>query len=406
MREGLSCQGDECLFHLIVKMEKIYFDHNATTPIHPIVADVYRQFLEKSLFGNPSSLHWAGRAVRASLTEARSLVAGLINARPEEIIFTSGGTEADNHALVGTAYGSAGNGNHIITSSVEHPAVLATCAYLEKRGFDVTYLKVDGKGLLDPDDVRKAIRKETILITIMHANNETGVILPIKEIGAIARQAGILFHSDMVQGLGKVGIDVENMNVDLASFSAHKIGGPKGVGCLFMKQGVHIDSILHGGHQEMGQRAGTEDIMAIAAFGKACEIKAATMTEEAKRIEFLRNRLLSGLRDRIEGIQLNGDLEKRLPNTLNMSFNSIEGESLLISLDLAGIAVSSGSACSSGSTEPSHVLLSMGIAPLLSQSAIRISLGAGNSEDEIDYALDIFPKVVRRLREMSPLYKP
>jgi cysteine desulfurase len=386
-------------------MKKVYFDYNATTPIHPAVADVYRHFLDESLFGNPSSLHWAGRAVQSCLTEARQQVASFINAKPDEIVFTSGGTEADNHAIIGAAFSLAGKGNHIITSAVEHPAVLNTCAYLETRGFDVTHLKVDNDGRLDPDEVKKAITEKTILITIMHANNETGVLFPVEEIGEIAADAGVCFHSDMIQGLGKVLVHVHDMGVDLASFSGHKIGGPKGIGCLFVRNGVSIDNLIHGGHQEADRRAGTEDIMGIAAFGKACEIKASTMAADAARVEVLRDRLLAGLQGSIDGVHLNGDPERRLPNTLNLSFESVEGESLLISLDMAGIAVSSGSACSSGSTEPSHVLLAMGIAPLLCQSAIRVSLGNANTVEEIDYALEIFPKVVRRLREMSPLHK-
>ena len=268
----------------------------------------------------------------------------------------------------------------------------------------MTYVDADRSGLVDPGDVRKAIRKETILISVMQANNETGTVLPIKEIGAVAREAGVLFHSDMVQALGKIDIDVHELNVDLGSFSAHKVYGPKGIGALYMREGLDIDNLIHGGHQEMGRRAGTENTLGIAAFGKACEVTMGEMAEETGRIEFLRERLLRGLEARVGDLHLNGDRERRLPNTLNLSFEFVESESLLIGLDLAGIAVSSGSACSSGSTEPSHVLLAMGIEAEVCQSALRISLGRGNTEADIDYALEVIPQVVGRLREMSPFY--
>jgi cysteine desulfurase len=383
-------------------MRRVYFDHNATTPIHPEAAAFVKRFLDQ-YFGNPSSLHWAGREVRPYLDEARDQVAALIKAKPEEVVFTSGGTEADNQAVKGVAHAFVEKGNHIITTKVEHPAVLNTCAYLETKGFFVTYLHVDKNGIVDPDDVRRAVRKETILISVMQANNETGTLSPIKEIGAIAREAGVLFHSDMVQALGKIDIDVNDLNVDLGSFSGHKVYAPKGVGALYVRQGLEIDNLMHGGQQEMGRRAGTENMFGIVAFGKACEVAVCEMAEETKRIEFLAKRLLEGLMKEVDKVHLNGDPERRLRNTLNLSFEFVEGESLLIGLDIAGIAVSSGSACSSGSTEPSHVLLAMGTNPLLCQSAVRISLGSANTEDDIEYALDVIPRVVGRLREMSPL---
>ncbi len=385
-------------------MRRVYFDYNATTPIHPDVAAYVRDFFY-DLFGNPSSLHWAGRLVRPYVDDARSQVAQLIKAKPEEIVFTSCGTEADNQAIKGVAYAYGDRGRHIITTKVEHPAVLNTCRYLEEKGFSVTYLDVDGRGLVDPEQVKKAITKETILISIMYGNNETGTLLPIREIGAIARERGILFHSDMVQAMGKIGIDVNDLNVDLGSFSGHKVYAPKGVGALYIREGLEIDNLIHGGHQEMGRRGGTENMIGIVAFGKACELTMNEMPEEGSTIEFLRTRLLDGLMERVDQVHLNGNQEKRLPNTLNLSFEHVESESLLISLDLQGIAVSSGSACSSGSSEPSHVLLAMGIAPTICQSAIRISLGRGNTEEDIDYALDVIPDAVRRLREISPFYK-
>ncbi len=355
-------------------VKKVYFDNNATTPTHPAVAEFVRPFLHE-LFGNPSSLHWSGREARPYVDEAREQTSAAIKAKPGEIVFTAGGTEADNQAIKGAAYALSSRGRHIITTKVEHPGVLNTCRYLESKGFSVTYLDVDGNGLIDPVDVRRAIVKETVLISIMAANNETGTLLPLKEIGAIARESGVLFHSDMVQALGKVAIDVNEMNIDLASFSGHKVYAPKGIGVLYIREGLEIDSLIHGGHQEMGRRAGTENTPGIAAFGKACELLMDEMEEENAKIEFLRERLLSGLRERISDIRLNGDPKKRLPNTLNLSFEFVEAESLLIGLDLAGIAVSAGSACSSGSAEPSHVLLGMGIPPEICQSAIRISLG-------------------------------
>jgi cysteine desulfurase len=384
-------------------MRKVYFDHNATTPVHPAAFALVKDFFG-DLFGNPSSLHWAGREARRYLEEARTQVARLIKASPGEIVFTSGATEADNQAIKGVAHALAAKGNHIITTKVEHPAVLNTCAFLESTGYEVTYLDVDCNGLLDPDNVRRAIRKETILVSVMHANNETGTLLPIREIGAIARAAGVIFHSDMVQGLGKIDIDMDALNVDLAAFSGHKVYAPKGVGVLYMREGVEIENLIHGGSQEMGRRGGTENMIGIAAFGKACEVAMDDMAEQASTMEFLRTRLFEGICARVDHVRLNGDPVRRLPNTLNLSFEFVEAESLMIALDLAGIAVSSGSACSSGSTEPSHVLLAMGIEPIICQSAVRMSLGRDNTEEDIEYALAVIPGVVERLRAMSPLY--
>jgi cysteine desulfurase len=385
-------------------MKRIYLDNNATTPIHPEVAEFVKPFW-KGLFGNPSSLHWAGREVRGYYDRAQEQVAELINAHPDEVVFTSCGTESDNHAIKGTAYAKRDQGRHIITTTVEHPGVLNTCRYLETKGYEVTYLPVDGYGRLDPGDVKKAINDDTILISVMYANNETGTLLPIREIGEIAHDRGIVFHSDMVQAIGKIDIDMHALNVDLASFSGHKVYAPKGVGALYMKEGLDIDNLINGGHQEAGRRAGTENMIGIVALGKACALIQEEMTTENGKVEAFRKKLLEGIMDRIDHVRLNGHPEHRLPNTLNISIEYVEAESLLIALDFNGIAVSSGSACSSGSTEPSHVLLSMNIPPEICQSAIRMSLGRENTDEDIDYALSVMPGIVARLRDMSPFYK-
>lgn len=385
-------------------MRKVYLDYNATTPIHPDVADFVKRFLF-DFYGNPSSMHWAGRDARGFIYEAREQMARFIKAKPEEVIFTSGGSESDNHAIKGTAFALRDRGSHIITTVVEHPAVLNTCRYLEEKGFTVTYVPVDSTGLIDPDDIRRAIRAETILISVMHANNETGTVMPIKEIGAIAREHGVLFHSDMVQAMGKLDIDVNDMNVDFGAFSGHKVYAPKGVGVLYMRESLNPDNLIHGGHQEEGRRAGTENAFGIASFGKACEVTQREMVEDVKGIERLRGRLLSGIMEKIDGVRLNGNPQMRLPNTLNLTIEYVESESLLMGLDLNGIAISAGSACSSGSGEPSHVLLAMGIEPQFCQGSIRMSLGRGNTDEDIDYVLDVMPGVVERLRQISPFYK-
>lgn len=385
-------------------VKKIYFDHNATTPVLPEAARFVQPFFSE-FFGNPSSIHWSGREVRSFYNDARQQVADMIHARPGEIVFTGCGSESDNQAIKGVAFSRKGKGNHIITTTTEHPAVLNTCRYLETLGYRVTYLPVDQDGQIEPDDVRKAIRKDTILITVMYANNETGNLLPIREIGAVARENNIIFHSDFVQALGKIPIDIGLLNVDLASFAGHKVYSPKGVGALYVREGLEIDNLIHGGHQEGGRRAGTENVIGVIAFGKACDIISYDMDNERERIERLRQKLLDGILERIDHVRFNGHPAYRLPNTLNLSFEYIEAESLLIALDQNGIAVSSGSACSSGSTEPSHVLLAMNIPPETCQSAVRLSLGRSNTEDDIDYAVSVLPDIVARFRAMSPLYK-
>ncbi len=385
-------------------MRRVYLDNNATTPIHPEVAEAIAPFLT-GLYGNPSSLHWAGMDVRAYYERARLQIADMIHAHPEEIVVTSCGTESDNHAIKGAAFAKRELGGHIITTTVEHPGVLNVCKYLEKKGFRITYLPVDGDGQIEPDDVKRAIQKDTILISVMYANNETGTVFPIREIGAIARERGVLFHSDMVQAMGKIDIDIHSLNVDLASYSGHKVYAPKGVGALYVREGLEIDNLIHGGHQENGRRAGTENVIGIVAFGAACEIVKREMRSEHNKIELLRKRLLEGILEKVDHVRLNGHQTARLPNTLNMSFEYVEAESLLMALDVNGIAVSSGSACSAGSTEPSHVLLAMNIPPEVCQSAVRFSLGRENTEEDVDYVLSVIPELVSRLRAMSPLYK-
>ncbi|MFA4911575.1 MAG: cysteine desulfurase NifS [Desulfobacteria bacterium] len=384
-------------------MKKIYMDHNATTPLHPEALDAMLPFL-KDNFGNPSSIHWAGRGVKKYIEEAREKVANLLNADPSEIVFTCGGSEGDNLAIKGVVNVLKKKSNHIITTQVEHPAVLTTCQYMEKRGCKVTYLPVDHDGMIDLDDLRDSITKKTVLISIMYANNETGTLFPIKEVGEIAADNGIVSHTDAVQAVGKIPIDAKDLKVDLLSLSGHKLYGPKGIGCLYVKKGTPLVPLIHGGHQEGGRRAGTENIPGIVGLGKACEIVNRDMESQLKHITKLRDRLYKGIIDKLDHVKLNGHPVNRIPNTLNLSFEFIEGESLLLNLDLEGIAVSSGSACTSGSLKPSHVLTAMDITPEIAQGSLRFSLGLGNTEEDVEYALGVLPEIVNRLRSMSPLY--
>ncbi|MDY7030576.1 MAG: cysteine desulfurase NifS [Thermodesulfobacteriota bacterium] len=384
-------------------MERIYMDYNATTPLHPEVLEAILPFL-KGKFGNPSSIHWAGREIKGRIEEAREKVAALLNGDPSEIVFTSGGSESDNLAIKGVAFALKEKGTHIITTQVEHPAVLNTCQYMESAGYIVTYLSVDRQGMIDLDELRDAITEKTILISMMYANNETGVLFPIREIGEIAAERGIILHTDAVQAVGKIPMDVEDLNVDLLSLSGHKLHGPKGVGCLYLKKGTRLTSLIHGGHHEEGRRAGTENTPGIVGLGKACEIVVRDMAAQSSHIAGLRDRLYTGITERLDYVILNGDPINTLPNTLNLGFEFVEGESLLISLDLEGIAVSTGSACSSGSLKPSHVLRAMKIPPELAQGSIRFSLGPENIEKEVEYVLDVLPEIVSRLRSISPLY--
>jgi cysteine desulfurase len=381
---------------------RIYLDHSATTYVAEEVYEAMLPFFKTS-FGNPSSLHWFGRETRKSAENAREKVANVISAKPNEIYFTSGGTEADNTAIRGIAYANQSKGNHIITSKIEHLAVINTCQHLEKKGFKVTYLPVDEYGIIDLEVLKNSITDKTTLITIMHGNNEVGTIEPIEEIGKIAKEKGIYFHSDAVQTFGKIPIDVYKMNVDLMSISAHKIYGPKGIGALYIRKGIKIEPLLFGGHHEMNKRAGTENVPGIIGLGKASELAKKDIENDIyKNIKELRDYLQKGITDKIKYVYVNGHPEKRLPNILNLCFEFIEGESIILRLDGKGICVSSGSACTSGSLEPSHVLLAMGIDPAISQGSVRFSLGKRNTKQEMDEVLSILPDIIITLREMSP----
>ncbi|MGK2906799.1 MAG: cysteine desulfurase NifS [Desulfuromonadales bacterium] len=386
-------------------MNQIYLDYNATSPVRPEVLEVMLPFY-KEQFGNPSSVHWAGRQVSGALEKAREQVAALINASPAEIVFVSCGSEGDNMAIKGTLFALKEKGKHIITTAVEHPAVLETCEALEKDGYDVTYLPVDKDGLLDLADLEKAITDKTVLISVMWANNETGNIYPVEAIGRIAKKYNVRFHTDAVQAVGKVPVDVQKANVDLLVISGHKIGAPKGVGAIYIRRGTRMTTFLHGGHQERNRRAGTQNVAGIAGLGKACEIAGTELDEYSRRVRILRDRLEDGIHSQVPDIKLNGtpDRNQRLPNTLNVSFAYIEGESLLLNLDMFGIAASSGSACTSGSLEPSHVMGAMCVEVTLAHSSTRFSLGPETTEAEIDRVLEVLPATVQRLRDMSPLY--
>jgi len=385
-------------------MKRIYLDYAATTPTHPEVVRVMLPYFTDA-FGNPSSIHSYGQEAKGAIEEARTKVADLIGARDEEIVFTSSGTEADNFALKGVAFANENKGNHIITSSIEHHAVMETCKFLERRGFRVTYLPVDRYGLVDPDDVGKAITDRTILISVMHASNEVGTIEPIAEIGGIAREAGIYFHTDAVQTVGHIPVDVNELGVDLLSMSAHKLYGSKGVGALYIRKGTKLTPFMHGGEQERRHRAGTVNIPAFVGFGQAAELARQEMNEEAERLTHLRDKLIQGLLERIDHTCLNGHPGKRLPNNVNVSVDYVEGESMLLNLDLEGICASTGSACSSSSLEPSHVLLAMGLSHEQAHGSLRFSLGKWTTEEEIERVLNVLANVVAKLRAMSPLLK-
>jgi len=385
-------------------MRRIYLDHAATTPTHPEVVKAMLPYFTDA-FGNPSSIYSYGQEAKGAIEEARKKVADLIGARDEEIVFTSGGTEADNQAIKGVAYANESRGNHIITSSIEHHAVLETCKFLEKRGFDVTYLPVDESGMVDPGDVQKAITNKTILISVMHANNEMGTIEPIAEIGRVARKAEIYFHTDAVQTVGHILVNVNELGVDLLSMSAHKLYGPKGVGALYVRKGSRLTPFMHGGEQERRQRASTENVPGIVGFGKAVELARQEMSQEAERITYLRDQLIKGLLERIDHVRLNGHHTKRLPSNVNVSVEYVEGESMVLNLDLEGICASTGSACSSSSLEPSHVLLAMGLPHELAHGSLRFSLGKWTTEEEIKRVLDVLPRIIAKLRAMSPLLK-
>lgn len=382
----------------------IYMDHAATTHTKKEVLEEMLPYFSEQ-FGNPSSVHQFGRSTRKAVEKAREQVAKAINAKPEEIFFTSGGTEADNWAIKGTVKMLKGKGNHIITTQIEHHAVLHTCEQLEKEGFEVTYLPVDEFGMISLEDLKAAIKPSTILITIMFANNEIGTIEPIKEIGEIAKAHKILFHTDAVQAIGSVKVDVEEQHIDMLSLSAHKFYGPKGMGALYVRKGFKPANLIEGGHQERNRRAGTENVPGIVGLGKAIELATTNLDEHIEKLTALRQRLIDGVMKNIRFTRLNGHPEKRLPGNTSFCFRYIEGEALLLSLDLKGIAGSSGSACTSGSLDPSHVLLAIGLEHEIAHGSLRLSLGELTTEEDVDYVLEVLPEIVQRLRNMSPLYE-
>ncbi len=387
-------------------MRRIYFDHSGTTPVHPVVAKEMYGFLTGDYFGNPSSMHYYGQLIHDSVYQARERVALALGAAdPGEIVFTSGGTEADNMAIHGAALTNRTRGNHIITSAVEHHAVLNTVKALGKKGFDITILPVDQYGMVSPGDVATAITDKTILITIMHANNEVGTIMPVAEIGRIARERGIIFHVDAVQSFGKIPVNVDELGASLLSVSAHKIYGPKGVGALYIRKGTHWkQTLFHGGSQERLRRAGTENIPGIAGLGKAAELATENRENEGKRLSSLRDKLIKGVTSQIGDVQLTGHPTMRLPNHASFLFRFIEGEALLVRMDMNGIAAYTGSDRLSQSLEHSHVLLAMGVPPEEAHGSLRLTLGKDNTEEDVDYFLDVIRPVVEKLRKMSPLH--
>lgn len=383
---------------------KIYLDNAATTPTRPeVVEAMLPYFTEK--FGNPSSVYELAAQNKTVIDSTREIIADSLGAKPEEIYYTAGGSESDNWALKATVEAYASKGNHIITSTIEHHAILHVCEYLEKQGVEVTYVDVDENGIIKLDELEAAIRPETILISVMFANNEIGTIQPIKEIGQIAKKHNILFHTDAVQAYTHVDINVDDLNIDMLSGSGHKLNGPKGIGFLYIRKGVKIRSLIHGGAQERSRRAGTENVPAIVGLGKAVEMAMATMEERANKEIYLRELLIKKVLNEVPYTRLNGDSKKRLPNNANFSFQFIEGESLLIMLDMQNICASSGSACTSGSLDPSHVLLGIGLPHEIAHGSLRITLSEDNTEDEILYTIDKIKGIVERLRSMSPLYE-
>ncbi|OGX23326.1 MAG: cysteine desulfurase NifS [Omnitrophica WOR_2 bacterium RIFCSPHIGHO2_02_FULL_45_21] len=385
-------------------MERIYLDYAATAPCDPLVLEAMKPYFSEK-FGNPSSIHSFGQEAKKATEDSRLILADFLGAKPEEIVFTSGGTESSNFALFGMFGALEKKGNHIITSSIEHHAISEPCKILEKRGCAVTYLKVDKNGLVDPREVLKSITEKTILISIMHANNEIGVIEPIAEIGKIAKEKAVAFHTDAVQTVGHIPVNVNDLNVDLLSLSAHKFYGPKGVGALYIRKGTRINKFLHGGDQERGLRASTSNVSGIVGLGKAAALCKEKMAQEAEFQSGLRDVLIKGLLARIEKSYLNGHPSLRLPNNVNISLEYIEGESMLLHLDMLGIAASTGSACTSSSLEPSHVLLAIGLPHEIAHGSLRFTLGRWTKKSDIDYLIEVLPGIIDRLRKMSPLYE-
>jgi len=385
-------------------MNRVYLDFNATTPVEPEVLDAMLPYFSAE-FGNAASIHTPGQKARAAVETAREQVAALIGARPQEIVFTSGGTESDNHAIFGIVSSSGASRPHVITSFVEHEAVLNACQALEKQGVDVTYLSVDQDGLIDLEQLRGALRPETVLITIMHANNELGTVQPLEQIGSIAKEADVFFHTDAVQSAGKIPIDVNLFLLDLLSLSGHKLYAPKGIGALYIRGGTRLRQLLYGGHHQRGFRPGTENVAGIVGFGKAAEIARNSLANDARRLGALRNQLEHGLLHRVHHSRINGGHAPRTPNTANLVFPGVEGEALLIALDLKGLACSTGAACSSGAVEPSHVLTAIGMSAEDARASLRFSLGRHTTQADIDFALRVVPAAVEQLRELSPTYR-
>jgi cysteine desulfurase len=382
-------------------MRRVYLDNNATTPVLPAVLDAMRPFFEEH-FGNASSIHHHGQETRGAVERARESVAALLNCRASEVVFTSGGTEADNLAI----FGLARSGDHLITSTIEHHAVLNACKHLHESGCEVTFVPVDGRGLVDPDDIQRAVRPNTKLITVMMANNETGVLQPVQEIGKIAAQADVYFHTDGIQAAGKVALDVKKIGCDLLSISGHKMHAQQGIGALYVRKGTILQPMLYGGSHERSRRAGTENVPAIVGLGKAAELAhQALLRGDMDKMATLRDRLQAGILGAVEATGVNGEGAPRVPNTTNTYFDYIEGEALVIALDLKGLAISTGAACSSGAIEPSHVLTAMGMSPERARASIRFSLGKQNTSEDVEFALELIPATVARLRELSPIYK-
>ena len=384
-------------------MKNVYMDYAATTYVKPEVLETMLPYFTEK-FGNPSSFYGISRETKRAIDAAREQVAKALNCEPGEVYFTGGGSEADNWAIKGIASAHRKKGNHIITTKIEHHAVLHTCQYLEKNGFEVTYLDVDSEGFINLDDLRNAITDKTILVSIMFANNEIGTIQPIKEIGEICREKNVYFHTDAVQAVGNVPVDVKEMNIDMLSLAGHKIYGPKGIGVLYIKKGIRIDNLIHGGAQERNRRAGTENIAAIVGIGKAIELATENLQEHMEKLIPLRDKLIDGLL-KIPYTYLNGPRgDKRLPGNVNVRFRFIEGESILLSLDFKGVCASSGSACTSGSLDPSHVLLAIGLPHELAHGSLRLTMGEGSNEEQVDYVIEVLPEIIERLRNMSPLW--